>query len=67
MTVKDKLMIYIYKKNCELEQEEESIRLQCRFMPLDSLEHFELMNSKMRISAWKEFLNDLYRIVLNCK
>lgn len=67
MTVKDKMMVYIYKKSCQLESEEENIRLQTRLLPLDSLEHFELMNAKMRISAWKEFINDIYKIVLNCK
>ncbi len=67
MTFKDKLMIYIYKKGTQLDEEYETLNQQCRLMPLDSLEHFELMHAKTRLNAWKEFLRDLYNIVLNCK
>lgn len=67
MTIRDKLMMYIYHKGNELEIEEENIALQTRFAPMDSLDHFEVMNSKIRISAWKEFLMDIYKIIVNCK
>ena len=67
MTIKDKLMIYIYRKMNELEQEEKSLLIQTRCTPMDSLDHFEMMNAKIRISAWNEFVNDLFKIVLNCK
>lgn len=67
MTVKDKLIVWIYNKGNEIEQEQETIERQCRYMPLDSLDHFELMNAKIRLQAWKEFLDELFKIVLNCR
>ena len=67
MTIKDKLLIYVYRKGSELEQEIDSVNIHSRHMPLDSIEHFEAMNTKMRVTAWKEFLDDLYRIIINCK
>ena len=67
MTIKDKLIVWIYNKGNKIEQEEETIRRQCRYMPLDSLDHFELMNAKIRLQAWKEFLAELFNIVLNCR
>lgn len=67
MGVKDKILAYIYRKMTELEQEKEQIQYQCRRMPMDSLDHYEVMHQKIRIQAFEEFLNDLYKIVLNCK
>ena len=67
MTLRDKLMIYIYNKNDVLELESESLHNQVRFQPMDSLDHYEVMRDKIRISAWKEFLDDLYAILINCK
>lgn len=67
MTIKDKIMIYIYHKSNEIEQDMETLQIQSRFAPLDSLDHFELMHSKARLNAWKEFIDDIYKIVINCK
>ncbi len=67
MSLRDKLMIYIYNKNNVLELESEALREQTRFQPMDSLDHYEVMRDKIRISAWKEFLDDLYAILINCK
>ena len=67
MTFKDKLMIYIYNKGNALEQEFEQIQMQCRYSPLDSLDHFELMNAKIRLNAFKEFVDELFKIIINCK
>ena len=67
MNFKDKLMIYIYNKNNVLELESEALHNQVRFQPMDSLDHYEVMRDKIRISAWKEFLDDLYAILINCK
>lgn len=67
MTLRDKLMVYIYRKMSDLENEKESVRHQLRFQPMDSLDMYELMRNDVRISAWNEFLDDLFSIVLNCK
>ena len=67
MTLRDKLMVYIYRKMSDLENEKESVRHQLRFQPVDSLDMYELMRNDVRISAWNEFLDDLFSIVLNCK
>ena len=67
MTLRDKLMIYIYNKNNVLELESEALHNQVRFQPMDSLDHYEVMRDKIRIAAWKEFLDDLYTILINCK
>ena len=67
MTLRDKLMVYIYRKMSDLENEKESVRHQLRFQPMDSLDMYELMRNDVRISAWNEFLGDLFSIVLNCK
>lgn len=67
MTVRDKLMIYIYRKMNDLENEKETVRQQVRFQPMDSLDMYEVMRADIRINAWNEFIRDLFDIVLNCK
>lgn len=60
-------MIYIYHKSNEIEQDMETLQFQTKFSPLDSLDHFEIMHAKTRLNAWKEFIDDIYKIVINCK
>ena len=67
MTLKDKLIIYIYNKGNELEQEEKDLKTSLRMSALDNLDHYEILLHRIRIQAWNEFINDLYRIVINCK
>lgn len=67
MTIKDKLMIYIYRKLTELENEKDVLRQQLRYQPVDSLDMYEIMRNEIRISAWNEFIKELFNIVLNCK
>lgn len=67
MTLRDKLMIYIYRKMSELENEKDSVRHQLRFQPMDSLDMYELMRNDVRISAWNEFISELFNIIFNCK
>lgn len=67
MTLKDKMMIYVYHKGNALEEEFEQIQAQCRYQPLDSLDHFELMRSKIRLNAFKEFIDEIFKIIINCK
>ena len=67
MTVKDKIMIYLYRKLNDLENEKNSINYSLRFQPMDSLDMYELMRNEVRISAWNEFVDDIYKIIINCK
>ena len=67
MTLRDKLIVYIYRKQNELESERELLRFQVRSTPMDSLDMYEAMRSDVRISAWNEFISDLLNIILNCK
>lgn len=67
MGFKDKLIIYVYNKGNELEQEEKDLKTSLRMSALDNLDHYEILLHRIRIQAWNEFINDLYRIVINCK
>ena len=67
MTLRDKMVIYIYNKGNELEQEEKDLKTSLRLSALDNLDHYEILLHRIRIQAWNEFINDLYRIVINCK
>lgn len=67
MTLKDKLMIYVYRKGNQIEQEERDLKTSLRLSALDNLDHYEILLHRIRIQAWNEFINDLYRIVINCK
>lgn len=62
MTLKDKLLIYIYNKNTEIERENEII-YNTRFHKMDSLDHYEIMRRIVYNNAWQSFLNDLYKII----
>lgn len=67
MTIKDKIMIYIYRKINELEKEKEQLLYQRRYQPMDSLDMYELMRNEIRISVFNEFVQELFQIVINCK
>lgn len=67
MTIKDKLMVYIYRKMTQLENDKEEIKHQLRFQPMDSLDMYELMRNDIRINTWNEFVKELFEIVINCK
>ena len=67
MTIKDKILIWIYNKYTQIENDSETLNYQVRYRPMDSLEHYEVMHDKIRLNAWKEFLDELFNIVLNCK
>lgn len=66
MGIKDKLMIYIYRKKCQLEDEDKTLKRSLQLSALDNLDHYEILLQRIRIQAWNEFVEDLYRIVLNC-
>ena len=67
MSLKDKLMIYIYRKSNQLDDERNQLRHQLRYHPVDSLDLYEIMRDDVRISAWKEFIDELFNIIINCK
>lgn len=67
MTVKDKLMIYVYRKSCELEESKKELDYQRKFRPCDSLDLYEIMRQDIEIECYNQIVNDLYSIVLNCK
>lgn len=67
MTLKDKLMVFIYHKMTKLDIEKEQLRHQIRYQPLDSLDLYELMREDVRLSAWKEFIDELFAVIMNCK
>lgn len=67
MTLKDKLMIYVYRKGNQIEQEEKDLNTSLRLSALDNLDHYEILRHRIRLQAWNEFIKDLYNIVINCK
>lgn len=67
MTIKDKLMIYIYKKSCFYEQQKKDLDYKRRYFPMDSLDIYETMRQDIEIECFENFLLELYQIVLNCK
>ena len=67
MTLKDKLMIFVYNKGNQLEEEEKDLKTSLRLFVLDNLDHYEILLQRIRIQAWNEFIKDLYNIVINCK
>ena len=56
MTLKDKLMIYVYRKGNQIEQEEKDLKTSLRLSALDNLDHYEIL--LLRIQAWNEFINE---------
>lgn len=67
MNLRDKLMIYIYRKGTEIENEEKDLKTSLRLSALDNLDHYEILLHRIRIQAFNEFLTDLYNILINCK
>lgn len=67
MTVKDKLMIYCYRKINDLEQRKRDLDYSKRFSPSDSLDLYELMREDVAIQTAEHIFDEIFRIVLNCK
>ena len=67
MTIKDKLTIYIYRKSCELEERKKELSYHRRYEPCDSLDLYEIMRQDIEIECFNQIVNDLYKIILNCK
>lgn len=67
MGLKDKLIIYTYHKINELEEEKEELNRILRRQPIDGFDLYEILREEIRLETWKEFVDDLYRIIINCK
>lgn len=67
MTIKDKLLIYINRKYCELEASKSQLNHNRRYYPMDSLDYYESMRTDIEIQCFKSFVDDITAIVLNCK
>lgn len=63
MTFKDKLIVWVYHKSSRLEDESEQLRQSLRRYPADSLDLYEIMRQKIRIAAWQEFLDELFKLL----
>lgn len=66
MTLRDKLIIWVYKKSSSLEKEKEVLLQQRRYQTMDSLDIYENLRADIRISAWNEFIEDLFKILAYC-
>lgn len=66
MTLKDKMILYVYHKGNELENEKETLNSQRRYQIMDTLDMYENMRSEIRINAFNEFVQDLFKIIMYC-
>ena len=67
MTIRDHLMIYVYRKSTEIEQQKESLRLQRKTYSMDNFDIYENMLADMRCDCFNEFVNDIFNIIKNIK
>lgn len=67
MTIKDKLMIYIYRKSCLYEEQKKDLLYRRQHYPIDSLDMYEIMRQDIEIECYENLLVELYQLVLNCK
>lgn len=67
MSIKDKLMMYIYKKSCIYEQQKKDMDYRRKYYPMDSLDMYETMRQDIEIECYENLLSELYQLVLNCK
>lgn len=66
MTLKDKIIIYIYNKGNELENEKDQLKFQRRYEIMDTLDIYENMRAEIRVDALNEFIQDLFKIIMYC-
>lgn len=64
MTIKDKILVWIYHKSNKIEDEREELRINRRYYPMESLDLYEQMRQQIRLDTWKEFLSELMQIVM---
>lgn len=66
MTLKDKIILYVYNKGNELENEKDELKAQRRYQIMDSLDIYENMLAEIRVNAFNEFVQDLFKIIMYC-
>lgn len=66
MTLKDKMILYVYNKGNELENEKETLKFQRHYQVMDTLDMYENMRAEIRIDAFNEFIQDLFKIIMYC-
>lgn len=66
MTLKDKLIIYVHNKGTQLENEKNELKYQRHFNIMDSLDIYENMRADIRIDAFNEFVQEIFKIIMNC-
>ena len=62
MTLKEKLLIYIWNKSSQLEKEYEDTRNHQRYRPLDENDYLESIIQKVRRDTFNEFVSDIMTI-----
>ena len=65
MSLKDKLIVYIYNKTNQLEQERSELKYSLRHRPTDELDLYEILVDRIRVEVWDEYIRDLYNIVFH--
>lgn len=60
-------MIWIYRKGSAVDEEITGLENHIKYYPSDALDHYEYMHAKIRLQAWKEFLDELFKLIINCK
>lgn len=66
MTLKDKLIVWVYHKTNKLESEKITLLEQRRYQAMDSLDLYENLRAEIRIDAWNEFISEFFQILLHC-
>lgn len=66
MTLKDKLLVYIYNKCDRLDDDYRQLELNTRYRKMDECDHLEFIIAKVRRDSFNEFYLDLLNI-LNVK
>lgn len=65
MTTKDRIIVYLYNKTNEIENEKRLMDDSRRYRPMTSLDLYEVMRQDVRVQCWNEFLDDVMKIVIN--
>lgn len=63
MTIKDKLILYIYKKGDEIETDYENHQHFIRFHKVDEVDFLEMIIRKVRRDTYNEILADFMAIL----
>lgn len=59
MTLKDKLLVYVYNKSLLIEEDYKQLDLNTRYRKQDACDHLEHIIAITRMDAFNEFMQDL--------